>query len=340
MRTLLLILLLAFLPYTGSQAATIDLYEGEAVVESNEPGARRRALPKALEHVFQKISGLRSFEDYPLLEPTLVNASSILLSFYYRTVTVVMADGTEVDELRLVAEFSQAKVDEMASSLQLPRWPVEREPLDIWVVVDDGLDRRILPLEFAYVWKSMADAAEWRGLPANLPVPDDEGVFAIDAQLLWGGYTEDLGLQKGTGAMIAAARREGLEWSVRSNVAYGEEHWTWRVQDIDLQAALMESLELAIDFVATSNAIAASDLGIWNHQLTLSGMSNAGRYEQCLALLQNISVVNKVSVVSAGAGRVTFSLELNALPQYLEEALESSGVLQADENEESYVCRP
>jgi len=340
MRTLLLILLLAFLPCSGSQAAMIDLYEGEAVVENKESGARRKALPKALEHVLQKISGLRSFDDYPLLKPTLANASSILLSFYYRTVSVVMADGSEVDELRLVAEFSREKVDEMARSLELPRWPVEREPLDIWVVVDDGLDRRILPIEFAYVWKSMANAAEQRGLTANLPVPDEEGVFEIDAQLLWGGYTEDLGLAQGTGAMIAAARREGLQWSVRSNVVYGEEHWTWRAQNIDLQAALMESLELAIDFVATTNAIAASDLGIWNHELTLSGMSNADQYERCLALLQNISLVNQVSVVSAGAGRVTFSLELNAFPQYLEEALESSGILQTDENEESYACRP
>ena len=64
MRTLLLILLLATVPFPGSQAATIDIYRGEAVVESKDAGVRKRAVPLALENVFQKISGLRSFEDY------------------------------------------------------------------------------------------------------------------------------------------------------------------------------------------------------------------------------------------------------------------------------------
>jgi hypothetical protein len=336
MRTLLLILLLAAVPFSGSQAATVDIYKGEALVENKDAGARRRALPLALGHVFQKISGLRSFEDYPLVESALGNASSILVAFYYRNVTVVLADGSEVEELRLVAEFSSEKVDELARSLQLPLWPRERDPMVLWVVVDDGLDRRIMPVEFSYVWESVGNTAEWRGLPLNWPSPDEEGQFIVDAQLLWGGYTEDLGMEPGTGAMIAAARREGLEWSVRINLSYGGENWTWRIQDIDLQAAMTESIQQSIDLIASANAIAASDLGIWNHQITVAGVNNAGEYERCLSYLQKLSIVNQVSVVSAGKGRITFDLELSAIPAYLEEVLKDGGVLELDEDEESY----
>jgi hypothetical protein len=336
MRKILLILLLTWLPITGLQATPIDIYTGEVMVESKDAGERRRALPKALMNVLQKFSGLRSFEDYPQVEPALGVASSILVSFYYRNVEIVFADGSEGEELRLVAKFSDNSVDELVQSLQLPLWQTERDQTDIWVVVDDGQSRRIMPVEFAYTWSAMADVAASRGLPVNWPEADEEGRYLIDAQLLWGGYTEDLGIGHGSSAMIVAARREGLEWSVRSNLTYGSENWTWRLQDIDLQAALTQSMQEAIDLIATAHSIAASDLGAQVHELTVAGLEGAGDYQRCLGYLQQLSVVNRVSVVSARPGNVTFRLELNALPQYLEETLLSGRFLEFDEDELSY----
>jgi hypothetical protein len=335
MRKILLILLLAWLPVTSIQAV-IDIYTGEAVVAGKDAGERRRALPLALKNVLQKFSGLGSFEDYPQVKPALGSASSILISFYYRNVETVFADGSEVDELRLVAKFSENSVDELARTLQLPRWQTERDLTDIWVVVDNGLDRRIMPVEFAYTWEAMAEVAAARGFPVNWPEADEEGRYLIDAQLLWGGYTEDLGIGHGASAMIVAARREGLEWSVRSNLTHNNQNWTWRTQDVDLQAALTQSMREAVDLVAAANTIAASDLGAQLHELTVTGLGNADDYGRCLGYLQELSVVNQVSVVSAQPGNVTFRLELNALPQSLEDALIGGGVLQFDEVELNY----
>lgn len=336
MGKILLILLLAWLPAAGIQAAAIDIYTGEAAVESKEAGERRRALPLALNNVLQKLSGLRSFEEYPLVEPALGTASSILVSFYYRNVKTAFADGSEGEQLRLVAKFSEHSVDELARTLQLPLWQTERDPTDIWVVVDNGLDRRIMPMEFAYTWEAMSDVAASRGFPVNWPEADEEGRYLIDAQLLWGGYTEDLGIGHGSSALIAAARREGLEWSVRSNLTYNSQNWTWRTQDTDLQAALTQSMQEAVDLVAAANTIAASDLGTWEHELTVTGLGGTGDYERCLAYLQQLSVVNQVAVVSAQPGNVTFRLELNALPQYLEETLLGGRYLEFDEDELNY----
>ena len=336
MRKISLILLLAWLPVTSIQAAEIDIYTGEAVVASKDAGERRRALPLALKNVLQKFSGLGSFADYPQLKPALASASSILISFYYRNVETVFADGSEVAELRLVAKFSENSVDELARTLQLPRWQTERDLTDIWVVVDNGLDRRIMPVEFAYTWEAMAEVAAARGFPVNWPEADEEGRYLIDAQLLWGGYTEDLGIGHGASAMIVAARREGLEWSVRSNLTYNNQNWTWRIQDVDLQAALTQSMREAVDLVAAANTIAASDLGTQLHELTVTGLGNPDDYRRCLGYLQELSVVNQVSVVSAQPGNVTFRLELNALPHYLEDALIGGGVLQFDQYELNY----
>jgi len=336
MRKILLISLLTWLPITAIQATPIDIYTGEATVESKDAGERRRALPKALKNVLQKFSGLRSFEDYPQVEPALGLASSILVSFHYRNVETVFADGSEGDELRLVAKFSENSIDELGLSLQLPLWQTERATTDIWVVVDNGLDRKIMPVEFAYTWGAMADVAATRGFPVNWPEVDEQGRYLIDAQLLWGGYTEDLGIGHGSSAMIVAARREGLEWSVRSNLTYNNQNWTWRIQNIDLQAALTQSMQEAVDLAAAANTITASDLGTQVHELTVAGLGDAGDYERCLGYLQQLSVVDQVSVVSAQPGNVTFRLELNALPQYLEETLLAGRFLEFDEDERNY----
>ena len=340
MRTIFIVSLLLLPAIASGQAVTIDLYTGEVPVASQDSAARRRALPQALEHVFQKLSGLSYFEDYPQIEPALGNASSILLSFHYKNEETVLADGSEGSELRLVANFSETKVDEMVQSLQLPLWKPDRPPLDIWVVVDDGVDRRTFPLEFSYAWRSMGGAAAHRGLNVRWPVPDEEGQYQIDAQLLWGGYTEDLGAGQRGGVMISAARREGLEWSVRNNVSYNGEDWTWRVQDIDLQAALTQSMQQAVDRIAAANTIAASELGLWGYQLTIDGLGNAQDYQRCLAYLQGLSVVNHVSVISAGQGNVVFKLELSAVPQYLEEALGSGKFMELNEDDGKYFLLP
>jgi len=340
MRTFLLILLLTALPVVECLAVTIDVYTGEVPVESKDTKQRNQALPRALGHVLRKMSGLRSFADYPLVEPALGVAPDILVSFYYQNVEAALADGSVSQELRLVAKFSANAVDEMARTLELPLWPVDRQSIEIWVVVDDGLDRRILPVEFAYAWQSMAEAAVQRGMPVDWPVPDIDGNYSVDAQLLWGGYTEDLGISPGKGVMILAARREGPEWGVRSNLAYGNQSWTWRVQDIDLQAALNESLQQAVDQVAVSNTIAASDMGAWMHDLTVTGLRNADDYRRCLSYLQGLGVVTGVTIISAQPGRATFRLQLSALPRYLEEALLGGQFLGFDETERLYFLSP
>lgn len=320
MRTVVVILLLILLPAGTGFAAPAGLYTGEVLVESKQKSERNRALPLALKQVLQKLSGRASFDDYPLVEPVLDRAASIVVSFYYRNVKSILADNSVASQLRLVARFSEAEVNQLLRKLQLPLWLAERQPVEIWVVVDDGTGRRIMPVEYAYTWESMNKIAAARGLPVSWPEPDEEGIFPVDAQVLWGGYTEDIAGVDGA-VMIAAARREGAQWSVRINLDYGRRNWAWRQHDVDLQQALSDSMHEAVNLLAAANSIAATDQGKWLHELTVTGIGGAEDYRRCLDYLQNLSVVDRVSVTSASRGMIRFSLELNAMPFYLDEAL-------------------
>jgi hypothetical protein len=339
MKNILLTLLMILLPVASCLAAPADLYTAKVVVENQQLSERNRALPLALMQVLQKLSGLRHFDMYPLVEDSLDSAGSMLVSFHYRNAEGILADGSVFNELRLVAQFSEPEVNELFKSLQLPLWRPERQATQVWLVVDDGLDRRIMPLEFAYAWEAMDKAAASRGMPVVWPQPDDEGNYPVDVQLLWGGYTEDL-VQLGANAvMVAAARREGPEWSVRINLGYEGQNWTWRNRDVDLQLVLSESMQQAVDRVAQANTIIAADQGRWPHELTVTGIAAANDYARCLAYLQNLSVVEQVRVARASAGRVRFKLELNALPQYLDQALSSGSMLEFIDSEDAYLLR-
>ena len=104
------------------------------------------------------------------------------------------------------------------------------------------------------------------------------------------------------------------------------------LRDFDLEAALLEGLQLSIDHVAASSAIAASDLGTWEHELTVTGLRSAREYQGCLAYLQGIGIVDAVTVVSAKPATMTFRLRLSALPQYLEDQLARDAVLSEGED--------
>lgn len=331
MRILLLFLLLAVSIQAGAWAGAIDLYSAEVPVGGQSAGERRQALPQALRQVLTKHSGLRDFGDYPQVESALSAAGSMLLSFYYRNVEVPLPDGTSRPETRLVAQFQPESVDQLLRSLQLPLWPPDRKRTDVWLVIDDGLERRIMPAEFAWARDAMADAASVRGLPVHWPEPDEDGTYPVDLQLLWGGYVEDLAHPDGLGVLILTALREGPQWRVRANLGYGGRYWAWRLLDSDLRFALVEAMHGAADRIAGASSIAASDIGNWTTEIAVSGLRGAEGYRRCLNYLQNLSVVKGVDVDRASGQTVWFRLRLNALPRYLDEALSGGHMLQAGE---------
>jgi len=338
MKRIFIIFLLILLHVNISLAAPIDLYTGEAVVETKQPSERKAALPRALQQVLTKLTGLSDFDDYPQVRPALGSAASIVVSFHYRSVETSLEDGSESSELRLVASFPESEVDQLLKRLQLPLWPQERPTTEVWVIVDDGTGRKIMPEEYEYVREPMNEVATTRGLPLAWPVPDEEGMYLVDVQLLWGGYTDEL--TGGNGAvLIAAARREGANWSVRLNLDYGGQNWAWRHSDVDLQRVLGDSMQEAVDLVVAANTIVASDQGQWLQELTVSGVGGARDYRECLDYLQKLSVVERVSVKSASRGLVEFSLELNAAPMYLKEALASGRMLEYAEADSRWVLR-
>jgi hypothetical protein len=328
MKKLLLVFITLHLSVVEA-VAEINLYAGEVVVPSQGEADRREAIPEALIQVLQKLSGLREMPFSTALDEALGNADRLLLSFRYVNVDREGPDGAIDQEIRLVAQFMQPEVDRIVQQAGLPRWQQERPAVQIWVVIDDGLERQLKPVEFGYAWESLEDIAAMRGLPVSWPELDEEEQQLIDMRLVWGGFTDYL-VERGApddGVAIIAARREGPQWTLRWNLASNGRSWSWRNSDQELMFALAQGIHKMTDELAASNSIAASEQGLWTTDVTIGGLNNAENYAVCLAYLQNLSLVTAVEILGAGPGRVHFRLQLNASSEHLAQAFNRGSVL-------------
>ena len=330
MLKVLLIIILLYLPASHALADT-GLYTGEVVVSGQGQADRDAAVPDALIQVLQKQSGQTELPVSPVLDEALNNAGRILRSYRYTRVDLTSVDGSTTQELRLVASFMQPEVDRIVQQAGLPRWRQERPAVQLWVVIDDGLNRQLKPLEYDYAWEAVEQTARTRGLPVGWPELDNEEVQLLDMRLVWGGFTDYL-VERGApgdGVAIIAARRVGPQWTVRWNLASGSQSWSWQNEDVNLVYVLQEGINQMADQVASANTIAASDQGVWTIELTVGGLNNANAYARCLDYLQNLSLVNAVEILGADPGRVRFRLQLNASQEHLADALRQGTVLLA-----------
>lgn len=328
MKKTLLIILTLYLA-TVEAFADLDLYSGEVVVANQGEIERNGAVPEALIQVLQKLSGRREMPFSPALDQALENASGLLLSIRYTNAERIGPDGVMNPELRLIASFRPAEVDSLLQQAGLPRWQQERPPVQIWVIIDDGYNRVLKPVEFDYAWVAMEALAATRGLPLSWPELDDEALQLVDMRLVWGGFTDYL-VEHGApddGVAIIAARREGPDWTLRWSLTSGEKNWSWRNTDQELMFALAAGIHQMTDQIAAINAIAVSEQREITVEFTIGGLNGGNDYVRCLEYLQNLSLVTAVDILGAQPGRVHFRLQLNASSEHLLEAFNRGTVL-------------
>ena len=314
------------------QAATVaaqsGLYVGEAEVADQSAAERQRALPETLAQVLSKHTGLRDVRSDPAVRSQLAAAGDMLLTYSYRTVFEPGPDGTEIPRLRLVAQYLPEPVDDLVRRLPLQRWPTPRDPVQLWVVVDDGLGRRVQPEEMTAALERLQRTAADRGLPLTLGASGEDE--AAQAQLLWGGFTESL-RETGTtdDILIAAARQDGPLWRVQwvLDVGAGQPQQRLAVTDANLLAALEEGLQQNIDALVATSAISTQDSGEWVEIMTIGGLHDAAAWRRTAAYLRGLDAVDELRLLSAEPGRVTVELRLNASPEYLAGAVQRDGVL-------------
>lgn len=340
MRTILLSALVPIVLFSASVAAQ-DLYSGVAPVAGQGEAERRSATPDALINVLQKQSGRWEIPRDPALDAALADPGRMLVAFQYREEEILRPDGDTEKQWLLVASFLPSAIDSLVREMRLPRWRTEREPVVAWVLVEEGGERELMPMEYRDAWDGMQRIAERRGLNLAWPELDEELKAALDLQLIWGGYTDQL-LADGAssdGIVIVAARREGPEWNLRWNWEDGDGGAAWRTRATDLVQALTEGTHELVNHVAAAQTIGPAGLVATRSELLISGLESGDEYARVLNYLEGLSLVDAVTVLGADPGGVRLGLSLNADRDYLDEAFRSDGLLEPAERPGEYRIR-
>ena len=183
------------------------LYTAEVPVTGRGDAARAAGVRAALAVVLVKVSGAASIVAHPAVVKALKGADRYVQQFRFTKASAAVGltpalappetplPSTAEGTLNLWVAFDGKAVVALMRDNGLPIWDATRPLVLVWLVVDEGGDRRLVELEAHPEWRSvLATTAQQRGLPLVFPALDIEDHAAITADNVWRNEVESMQL--------------------------------------------------------------------------------------------------------------------------------------------------
>ena len=300
------------------------LYDVTVAVEDQSTSARLDGASHALGQLLTRLTGLTSV---PRNEA--VSRALAAPDLYYNQFRFERAEDGEGLELRL--QFVPEAVLDLIRDAQLPIWRANRPTVLTWIVVDDGLIRRILGAGTDHPLVAAIDErARERGLPLQLPLLDLTDQLTVEPAAVWGRLSQILrpASQRYDADHVLVGRLQKVRderWSV------DWEFWLdGEVHHLQGEARDPASLgRAAADLVADELAAryAVLDRGVRRQNLAVTAVSGAGDYADLLRYLGGLEFVEEVMVSAVSGDRLQVSLITAAEPDQLLELFRLDGRL-------------
>lgn len=166
--TTFVLMVIAILP--AHAVVTDGFFDEEVRVEDQSSGERLKAFSQAMESVLQRLSGLplEQAED-TRWQDIINNASRFVERYNYR-------EEERESGFFLRVQFSARPLQALLMDRGLPVWPVNRQPVALWLVVSGG-QRQLLHSgqRDDVVFRAVEKAAQNWGLPVHWPAEADVG---------------------------------------------------------------------------------------------------------------------------------------------------------------------
>ncbi len=296
---LALVLLLA-VPAWVRAAEVPWLYEVEVPVADQSAEARLDAASRALAELLIRLTGLASVPRNDQVSRALEAPDLYYNQFRFEHQPANEGGETGDGQLMVRLQFMAEPVLDLIRDAGLPIWRSNRPTVLVWIVVDDGNERRILAADSENpVVKGITERARERGVPLQLPLMDLTDQLAVEPAAVWGRLGQIL---------EPASRRYGADVLLVGRLqSAGDEHWSasWElwvdgdVRDLDQEARDPAALGRAAgDLVADELAgrYAVLDRGVRRIDLVVEGVSNAADYAGLLRYLGGLEFIQSVSV--------------------------------------------
>jgi hypothetical protein len=301
-------------PVPAGAAEVTWLYEVTVPVEDQSTAARLDAASRALAQLLTRLTGLTSV---PRNEA--VSRALAAPDLYYNQFGFERREDGEGLQLRL--QFVPQSVLDLVRAAELPIWRANRPTVMVWIVIDDGIVRRILSADTEHALVDALDQrARERGIPLRLPLLDLTDQLTVDPAAVWGRLSEIL---------QPASERYGADTVLVGRLEkQTDERWSmeWEfwldgeVHHLDREARDPASLgRAAVDLVADELAsrYAVLDRGVRRLDLAISAVSQPADYADLLRYLSGLEFVEEVMVSAVSGDRLEVSLITAAEPDQL-----------------------
>lgn len=179
--------LIALLSFTSPALASqrIVVNEAQVQVEDQSQRTQQAAQKKALQQVLVKMSGSTDVLENAGVRAALTSPQSLLRSYRF---------SFENGKTYYVAEFDQAKLNELLQREMLPLWGDRRPETIVWLVKEDDNDARAILDESldTELQRALKQTAKERGVPLSLPLMDLTDNVNISSYDIWGRFAGPL----------------------------------------------------------------------------------------------------------------------------------------------------
>ncbi|SEL04364.1 hypothetical protein SAMN05216262_10543 [Colwellia chukchiensis] len=335
-----LIFLFIVLPFKINAIEVVNLYSAEVVVASQSASDRNQALQSALRAVFIKVGGKEI--NHPLFNQAIKN--------YQKYVTKYQFIRKNNKPLLKVA-FDEGKVNRLFQDSDLAIWGRLRPQVMVWLVEEDGLNRRIIASSsHSPLPELINNFSQSRGLPVVMPLMDLTDINAITLSDIWGRFPQAIAqasvrygaeaavvIRVSNSSIIANEALTAdcplcqqnplaLDWSLMTDVQ--NEHrqtFSAQYQGDNASKLLTSALNDITDIIYQQYALSTTKSNEFDIEV-----ANITTLETLMAVtqfLQELSAVQSVQLVSAQGNSRRFKLSLIGSKQAFFDSLKLSGQL-------------
>lgn len=297
----------------GDRASASGPYQAEVAVRNQTDGERARAFGRALAQALVNVTGDRGVAQRPGVRDELANARAYVDGYDYRQDEGISANGSPSFQTTLVVRFDDDEVDNLVGMLGLPTWPLPRPKPVLWLAIDDGSGARLVGLPQVNAARAALDQAKARGFALGLPAGNAAEQAAAGA--IWRGDT---------GAIAALSKRYSPPMQLIGKLQRGGGGWVadwifvdkgrtlskWQTKHADARRAMAGGADGAADALFKRYAKAGSSGPAGDYRVQIVGVDSADDYLRLMGYLGDLSIVKRVTPLSAAPGRLELELQL------------------------------
>lgn len=164
-----------------------DLYQASVSITDQSRQSRRSAQRDAFKKVLVKVSGNVSILSNPVVKKAISKADDYLRQFQFNR--------DEFDELFLLANFDEAKINRLLRQESLPIWGKRRPSILLWMAGENEKTavRQVISKEsYADLMVKIQKVSKDRGVPILFPLYDIEDNKKVSVSDVWGHFYQHI----------------------------------------------------------------------------------------------------------------------------------------------------